>query len=351
MSQIPVYQWPPTIPEIARRAGILPSEVIRFDQNASPHAPPWVVEEATRSAAAVHEYPGGGYPELREAVGAYLDIAPERVVVGAGADELLLIAAKAFLGRGGVAVADVPTYGMYRIATLQMGAAFTGLPRDPETLEFPTADLARAAARADVTWLCLPNNPVGDRPGDDQVEEVLAAAGGVVVIDGAYAEFTGDRWRRLAGSDGSVVVIGTLSKAFGLAGIRVGYAVASEPLVARLHQMRPPGSISVISAALAIRGLADLSWMKANVAVICREREELAARLARLGLQIRPTVTNFVLARAGAMAPEIGQTLIRRHGLAVRTFPPDHYLADHLRITVRTPADHDRLIQALEDTL
>ena len=349
MSAIPVYQWQPTTAEIARRAGIDPGEVVRFDQNTSPAAPPWVAEVAAAHAAGIHDYPGADYRPLREAIAGYRGVDPEQVVVGAGADELILNAAKAFLGRGRVAAADVPAYPMYRIATMQLGAAFEGVPRDPETLAFPTRDLARAAAAADVTWLCAPHNPVGDSPPVDAVREVAGSAAGVVVVDAAYAEFTGDRWDDLLG--GEAVVLGTMSKAFGLAGARVGYAVAPPALAARLDAMRPPGSISSTSAALAIRGLADLDWMRANVAAVERERRSLAGRIEGVGIRVRPTLTNFVLGDVGPAARDVAAHLMDGFGLVVRSFPADHPLSASLRFTVRTPADHDRLIDALERTL
>jgi histidinol-phosphate aminotransferase len=349
MTAVPVYQWQPTTAEIARRAGVGPAEVVRFDQNTSPAAPPWVAEEAAANAAGLHDYPGADYRPLREAIAAYRGVDPAQVVVGAGADELILIVAKAFLGPGRVAAADTPAYPMYRIATLQLGAGFEEVPRDPETLAFPTRGLARAAAAADVTWLCAPHNPVGDSPPPDAVREVTGAAAGVVVVDAAYAEFTGDRWDALLG--GEAIVLGTMSKAFGLAGARVGYAVAPAALAVRLDAMRPPGSISSTSAALAIRGLGDLGWMQANVAALDRGRRSLAARIEGLGIRVLPTVTNFVLADIGPGARAAASRLMDGFGLVVRSFPEDHPFATHLRFTVRSPSDHDRLIDALEQIL
>jgi histidinol-phosphate aminotransferase len=349
MTSVPVYQWQPTTPEIARRAGIRPDEVVRFDQNTSPAAPPWVAEEAAAHAGGIHDYPGADYRPLREAIASYRGVDPAQIVVGAGADELILIVAKAFLGPGRVAATDTPAYPMYRIATLQLGATFEEVPRDPETLAFPTRDLARAAAAADVTWLCAPHNPVGDTPPVDAVREVAADAAGVVVVDAAYAEFTGDRWDELL--DGGAIVLGTMSKAFGLAGARVGYAVAPPALAPRLDAMRPPGSISSTSAALAIRGLDDPGWMRANVASLSREREALGARLSGLGIRVRPTLTNFVVGEVGPGARDTAARLMDGFGLVVRSFPDGHPFASFLRFTVRTPADHDRLIDALEQTL
>ncbi len=352
MSSVPVYQWQPTTDEIAERAGITPERVVRFDQNTSPFAPPWVTSEATRAAATSNEYPRADYRPLRRALAEYHGIDDERrIVVGAGADEIILLVAKTYLGPGTRAVTERPSYAMYRIATLQTGAELTEIARRLPDLAFPAAELAAAAPGAEVVWLCVPHNPVGDVPASAELQPVLSAARGVVVIDAAYAEFSPGAWEQVLDLDGEVIAAGTMSKAFGLAGIRVGYAVTTLEQAARLEAMRPPGSISTVSAALALRGLEDPGWMLDNVERIIAGRAELATRLAGLGWAVRPTATNFVLAAVGADAHRITSEMMDRFGLVIRSFPAGHLLDDHLRFTVRTPEDHDRLLEALEQTL
>jgi histidinol-phosphate aminotransferase len=192
----------------------------------------------------------------------------------------------------------------------------------------------------------VPSNPIGDRIPDPDVAQIRNAAGGVVVVDAAYSEFTGDHWE----VDDDVVVLGTLSKAFGLAGIRVGYALADPERAAALHAVRPPGSISTLSAALAVRALDDAEWAAANVERISAAREDLAAKLRALGLEPRDSVTNFVLVPIGPAAPEVSAALMAR-GLVSRDFGAAHPLADHLRFTARTPEQHNRLVTVLEEVL
>ncbi|MDX1691306.1 MAG: aminotransferase class I/II-fold pyridoxal phosphate-dependent enzyme [Acidimicrobiia bacterium] len=344
----PVYRWQPSTAEIAARAGIAVEDVIRFDHNTSPAAPPWAAPAAADASDRLNEYPAADYSPLREAVAAHHGVDPDQVVPGAGADELILLAAKAFLEPGDRAVADVPAYPLYRIATLQHGGDFVGVARGDD-LAFPTSALADAAACSAVTWLCVPHNPVGDRPSDQDLDRVRNAASGVVVVDAAYAEFTGDRWSDRIADDPDLVVLGTLSKAFGLAGIRVGYALTSPRHAAALHAVRPPGSISTVSAAIAVRALQDPSWMYANVAVLRAARADLADRLTRIGLDVRPSTTNFLLAPVPD-ASDVATRLMDR-GIVVRAYAADHPLADHLRFTVRSPGEHDRLVAELEEAL
>lgn len=351
VSAAPVYQWQPATAEIAARAGIAPESVIRFDQNTSPGAPPWVGRVAADAARGMNEYPAADYRPLRRALAVHHGLDDERqVVVGAGADELILLAAKAWLGPASRAAADGPGYAMYRIATLQHGAEFVEVARPLPSLEFPAEALARASATADVTWLCSPHNPLGDLADPAAVQRIAVSAAGVTVIDAAYAEFAGVRHRDLLAAGPGVVVLGTFSKAFGLAGIRVGYALAAVGNAARLDAVRPPGSISTISVQLALHALEDRRWMEDNVTRIVAERTVLADRLRLLGLEARPSAANFLLCPLGD-APATADRLMNEHGLVVRTFPPSHPLADHLRFTVRDPDSHDRLIDALERVL
>jgi histidinol-phosphate aminotransferase len=239
---------------------------------------------------------------------------------------------------------------MYRIATLQIDADFRAVPRPRPSFEFPLDDVVAAARQAAVTWLCVPHNPVGDLLGTAAIGRI-AAAGRVTVVDAAYAEFAGVSRTELLDAGEDVVVLGTLSKAYGLAGIRVGYALASAENAALLDSMRPPGSISTTSVALARRALEDRGWMEANRDRIVADRADLAARLSDLGLPARTSATNFLLAPVGASASDVAERLMNRFGLVVRTFPSGHPLSDHLRFTVRDAESHDRLIRALERVL
>ncbi len=349
MTEVPVYQWQPGTAEIAARAGIAPDQVIRFDHNTSPQAPPWVAEEAAKATARASEYPAADYRPLKEAAAAYAGVAPEQVMIGAGADELILIAAKAFAGRGAAVVTDVPAYSLYRIAAAQQAAEFRTVDRPAPDFTLPATDLARAAAANDLVYLCQPHNPTGQRAPDEEVEEVVAAGGGVVALDAAYAEYTGDRWAPWLERHPHLVVLHTMSKAFGLASIRVGYSIASPELTARLESLRPPGSISAVSAALAIRALGEPELAKANVAAVAAELERFAGALAGAGFRVLPSATNFLLCEVGPRARHLERALLAE-GLVVRSFGSGP-LTEYLRFTVRTAAEHDRLLDAIERNL
>jgi histidinol-phosphate aminotransferase len=367
------YEWEPSDAQIAAAYGLDPAQIVRFDTNTSPRTPDglaaWITEAArldlrpaegagTRPfprPAPLNEYPDATYAELTAAISAATGVPPARIVVGAGADEILDIVAKTCLEPGGRAVMPGPSYGMYPVLTRQRRARLVEVPRASARHGFAieTDEVAREAAAADLVWLCDPNNPTGSVEAPGVLVALLrrlaeaADPGPVVVVDEAYREFAGDSLIEAVDRFPRLVVVRTLSKAYGLAGIRVGYAVAQEALVERLSAVRPPGSISTLSAAIGAAALRDGDFARGNVTSIVAERERLRSELRRAGWRVEASVTNFLLLDAGgpAAADRVAVRLLE-HGLVPRRFG-DGPLRGHLRVTVRTPEQDDRLVAAL----
>jgi histidinol-phosphate aminotransferase len=343
----PRYRWQPTTDEIAERYGLMASDVVRFDHNTSPFVTDWAPGIVGPLARHLNEYPGASYARLRTAAAGYLGSTPECIVPGAGIDEIILLVAKAFLGPSRRACALVPTYPLYEIATLQMGAEFVPVAQEPPDFALPDTALGVAIETSDVTWLCTPNNPTGVRIPDAVVANILEGARGLVVIDAAYAEFCGDRWAPWVRRYDNLVVCTTMSKGFGLAALRVGFAMTSPGLAAILDGVRPPGSISSLSAEIAEVALSTPQRMERHVESIMRERGRLAGALGDLGFGVVDGhSTNFVLCDVGPRAHDLAASLMAE-GLVVRSFAPDGPLSSHLRFTVRTPDEDARLIDAL----
>jgi histidinol-phosphate/aromatic aminotransferase/cobyric acid decarboxylase-like protein/imidazoleglycerol phosphate dehydratase HisB len=306
------YRWAPSTEELARRAGLDPFEIVRFDGNvpAQPHrsARPGAIAGVL---AEVNSYAHGGHSALVAAIADYAGVEPENVVLGAGADDLILLCARAFAGPGDrIAIAAEPTYPLYRIA-----AGLAGAEVDDE-------DPA-------VTFCCRPNNPTGE------LEELPAAR--PLVVDEAYFEYAGETAVSLIG-DG-VVVLRTFSKAFGLAGARVGYALADRDTAAELNRRQAPLPVSTLSAALALAALAD----PPDVGPELEERERLVRGLRALGLEPLPSRANFLFVPVPEAA-SLGEALLCS-GVVVRAFP------EGLRIAVRDREDDDLLLEALARAL
>lgn len=352
------YSWEATNEEVAARYGVPVESIVRFDLNTSP-APPALIERliaAGRFVAPMSEYPPADYGRLVAAAAVRYGVSADELIVGAGADEILDIITKAFLQRGGSAVIPVPTYSMYRVDTEQRGATVMAVPRLRDRDWILDLPATRAAARrADVVWLCSPNNPTAMPEPDGAIAGLLvgvlaeAVADGrtppIVVLDEAYAEFTGSSLLDLRGEYPNLIIIRTASKAYALAGLRVGFAIAHPALIARMNPYRPPGSVSVVSVTMVTEALLDDTILEANLARVAAERDRLSTALLEMGWSVGPSVTNFLLIDFGsaAAADTVAEGLLST-GLVPRTFPEGHPLADHLRITVRDPDENDRLI-------
>lgn len=343
----PTYQWQPTTAEIAAAAGISSDQVERFDHNTSPFATDWAPTTAGPSLLTLNEYPGADYRTLRIAAAELNGLEPEQIAPGAGADELILLCGRAFLDRGDSAVAATPTYPLYEISTLQAGGVFRSIPAASPDFSYPSDQMIRTARDADLVWVCTPSNPVGNVVAAATVEALIAATDGLVVVDAAYAEFAEDDWTERVETHHNLIVLRTLSKAFGLAGARVGYAMGHPDLIADLDGVRPPGSISSVSVELAVAALGASTSMGKNVAATIAARNDLASGLQSVGLRVLSSETNFLLCEIGPNAHDIAQQLMDV-GLVARKFPADGPLRDYLRFTVRKPEAHHRLLAELE---
>ena len=207
------YAWAPSTSELASRCGLHVSEIVRFDGNVPAWPRGYVRPGAVAGAlASVNTYAHGGYPELIDAIAAYVGVGPDNIVLGNGSDDLILLCARTFAGPGDtVAVADEPTYPLYRTAAMLAGATVDS--------ESPS-----------VTYQCRPNNPSGALEALDPRRPL--------VVDEAYYEYCGDT--AVDEIETGVVVLRTFSKAFGLAGARVGYAVADSEIAAELRRRQAP---------------------------------------------------------------------------------------------------------------
>ena len=358
------YAWEATNEEVAARYGVPIDEIVRFDLNTAPAAPDLAqrVTAAGRFHTSLSEYPPADYRRLVEAAAARYGVGTDEIVVGAGADEILDVIGKTFLVEGSHAIVPIPTYAMFRVITEQRGAQAVLVPRlgagEGYALDLPAV---RAAARdAALVWLCSPNNPTAQAEPDGAIETLLrqidvdANADGrpapIVVVDEAYAEFAGRSLADLRFQHANLITIRTASKAYAMAGLRVGFAIARPELVARMNPIRPPGSVSTVSVTVVTEALLDPDLAAANVERVAAERARLSAALTEAGWSVGPSTTNFVLVDMGSVdrAAAASEALLRR-GLVPRTFPETHPLADHLRLTVRSPEEDDRLIAAARE--
>jgi histidinol-phosphate aminotransferase len=363
-TQPATYSWEATDEEVASRYGVPIERVLRFDLNTSPTPPEIAGRVLAKGSfdAPLSEYPPADYRRLVETAARVYGVGFDELLVGAGADEILDLIGKVFLPAGGAAVIPTPTYAMYRVVTEQRGARAVLVPRlgptDGWAIDEPA--VRAAAASADLVWLCSPNNPtaLAEPEGTiarllDAIDEDATAAGrkpATVALDEAYAEFVDRSLVDLRLDHPNLVIVRTASKAYGLAGLRVGFAIAQPETIARIAPLRPPGSVSIISVTVVTEALADPAGMRANVARVDAERDRLADALRDVGWSVGPSVTNFLLVDLGRpeRAAAVATGMLQR-GLVPRTFPAGHPLAHYLRLTIRDRAGNDRLIAAARE--
>jgi histidinol-phosphate aminotransferase len=355
------YSWEATDEAVAQRYGLAVESIVRFDLNTSPEPPEFVAALLARGRfeTSLSEYPPSDYRRLVSAAAATYGVAPAEILVGAGADEILDLIGKAFIRPGGTAVIPVPSYAMYRVITEQRGGTVVAVPRSSADAgwSIDVEAVRAAAATADAVWLCSPNNPTALAEPAGTIEALLAgiaadaASDGrepaAVVLDEAYAEFVGSSLIPLRHDHPNLIVVRTASKAYALAGLRVGFAIARAETIDRLAPYRPPGSVSTISVTVVTEALLDPAAMRRNVGRVADERDRLADGLRSAGWRIGPSATNFLLATFDdAPAAAATAEALLRSGLVPRTFPRSHPLASSLRVTIRNAAENDRLIAA-----
>lgn len=353
------YTWEATNDEVAARYGVDPHQVVRFDLNTSPTPPALAGRLLARGefVTSLSEYAPTDYRAMVAAAAARYGVAMNEIVVGAGADEILDLISKVFIPPGGRAIVPIPSYAMYRVNTEQRGATVLAVPRRGAAGGWALdLDAVRSAARdASLIWLCSPNNPTALAEPDGLIAELLAGLlidaraarreAPIVVLDEAYAEFVGRSLLDLRFSYPNLIGVRTMSKAYALAGLRVGFGIARPEIIDRLNPYRPPGSVTVMSVTIATAVLLDDTVLAANLDRVVRERARLSERLRDAGWSVGPSAANFLLVDFGVAerAAAVADTLLLA-GLVPRTFGAGHPLVGHLRLTVRDPQENDRLI-------
>jgi histidinol-phosphate aminotransferase len=343
------YQTGKSLEALARELGL--PELVRLSANENPLGPsPRVVAALTREVNRVHLYPDGGSTALRDALGRRLGVEPGQLLVGNGADELLTILGLAALEAGDEVVLPHPSFEPYTTVALLGGArpvasSLAGYDTDLDDMR------RRITPRTKMVFVCSPHNPAATIVRRAALTDFLHALGAdspLVVLDEAYRDFCDDpdypdgvallaRFPRL-------VVLRTFSKIAGLAGLRVGYAIARAESIDRLDRVRAPYNVNRLGQVAALAALEDEDhWAKSRQLVI-EERAFLSRELARRGIGFAPSQANFLLVRVpdGAAAARrlLRAGLVVRDGAAVG-FP------DHLRVSIGSRETNERLLAGL----
>lgn len=345
-------------PEIAALSAyhVPPADgMIKLDAMENPFAlpEPLRAELAARLAAVeINRYPdpqGGGLKaRLKQAFG----IADQaEVILGNGSDELITLIAQALAKPGAALLAVEPSFVMYKMNAVFSGLRYVGVPLKADfTLDLPAMLDAIATHQPAVVFVSYPNNPTGPRYARAEVEAILDAAPGLVVVDEAYTAFATDSFMALAGKHPRLAVMRTLSK-LGLAGIRLGYMAGPADWIGEFDKLRPPYNVNVLTQAAAHFALDHMDVFDAQAAILRDARARmLQAYAAMPGVAAYPSEANFITVRVPD-APKAFDGL-KAAGILVKRLHGSHPLLEHcLRVTIGTPAENDAVIAALPNCL
>jgi histidinol-phosphate aminotransferase len=314
-------------------------------------APPAALRAAASAGAEVYSrYPSHYANELKRALADWLGVRTDEIVTGCGSDDVLDSALRAFAEPGDRLAYPSPTFAMVPYLAHMNGLEPRHVPLLGKARGFDIDAEALVAERARVTYLCSPNNPTGTLVSAQSLELVLREAAGLVVLDEAYVEYATESHVRRARDDGRLLVVRTLSKAFGMAGLRIGYAVGAPDLVQAVEKSRGPYKVSALAERMAVAALdEDRAWIADGVANVLAARDRFVAFLRDLGLDPLPSAANFVCVPV-ANAREKAAAL-RERGVAVRPFAGLDGIGDALRISVGPWPIMEGALPALSEVL
>lgn len=351
------------IEEVARQIGFKNvEEIVKLASNENPLGPsPLAIKAMQKAVYQMHRYPDGGAFYLKLALASKLNLKTAQILLANGSNEIVNLLAHVFLDHGTNIVTADRAFLMYKIVASNYNAKTIQVPMKNFTYDL-NAILSAITPRTRLIFIDNPNNPTGTMVGEKEISNFMkhVPAHVIVCFDEAYIELLPPEKQldtlKYVRQNKNVVILRTFSKSYGLAGLRIGYAISSEECIALLNRVRQPFNVNAMALAAAEVALKDEKFIKKTVRIIQNGRAYFEREFSRLGLKYVPSVTNFILVNIvdHAYSPfktgrEAFQTLLRK-GVILR--PMDAYkLPDYVRITVGTPSENKKCIMALEECL
>ncbi len=335
------------------------SGFIKLDVMESPYRlPAWLAKEVGDVVANLefNRYPVPTAHKLRELIKDVMHVpAGCEVLLGTGSDECIQYITAAVAREGAVVMAPAPSFAMFQLYAQFYRLPFIGVPLNADfTLDTERFLAAMVEHRPSLVWIAFPNNPTGNPFPVADVERIIRAAPGLVVIDEAYQPFAGTTFMPRITEFDNLVVLRTVSK-IGMAGVRLGYVSGHPEWINEFDKTRSPFNVSVLSEAVAIKLLENKAVLDAQAAIVCAERDDMVAHLAGLdGLTQFPSAANFVLVRVEGPAGAGTRVFdaMKRQGVLVKNFSGGHPMLDNcLRLTIGTPDENRAMLAALKSAL
>jgi histidinol-phosphate aminotransferase len=339
------------IEELARERGV--NDAIKLASNENPLGPSPKVLEAVRAVLPqLHRYPDANAFELRSQLASALGTTPSELVFGNGSNELIELIARTFATPGEHVVFAEPAFVVYRMASLAQGVSFSAVPLVDYRHDLP-AMAAAITAQTRIVFIANPNNPTGTHVSRSELQAFLSQVPPevIVVLDEAYFEYATAAdypdGLQLRGLHERLIVLRTFSKAYGLAGLRLGYAVAPALLAGYLERVRAPFNANALAQVAACAALADTEHLRRCCELNETERERVRRGFVALGLKPVPSQANFICVELGRSAADVFDSLLN-HGVITRVASP---LTTALRISIGTAEENTRMLAAMERVL
>lgn len=298
----------------------------------------------------VNRYPDPGQRDVKEILAKQKEVKTENILLGNGSDEVLDLIMRTFCEPGIDNVITLPpTYGMYKVLAGINNIENIEVPLTAEFEPKVSEILRKANANSKLLFICSPNNPTGNSFSEKTIQTLLENFSGLVIIDEAYVDFSNkESWLRMLNTHSNLVITQTLSKAYGMAGIRLGICYASSEIISVLNKIKPPYNINVLTQAQAVGRLLDSDKLKIEIDSLKVEKEELSKALLEINFveKIFPSDTNFVLVRVDDAHLRYEQLIA--NGIVVRNRSSQPLCENTLRLTIGTPEENRQLMITLK---
>ncbi|MBE7047783.1 MAG: histidinol-phosphate transaminase [Ruminococcaceae bacterium] len=355
LAQAPAYSPGRPIDEIKRQYNL--EQVTKLASNENPLGASPLAQEAVRNAAEdIFLYPDPDGYALRHALASHIGLPPNQFIFGTGSDGLIELICKTFLSEGDESVMPHPSFSLYELNVLAAGAMPRKVLLRNNQGYKPVDLLAAITPKTKVVWLCNPNNPTGGMYTEQEQLAFLEALDEhiLVVIDEAYYEYachlpTFPKSLALLQSRKNIIILRTFSKIYGLAGLRVGYAMADPALIAELEKARPPFNVCAPAQKAAIAALTDKAFVEKSLALNNAGRVYLETEFSRMGLSYIPSATNFIAVDTGHDSKMVYERLLAAGYIVKGGHVLD--LPGYLRVTIGTPEQCAGFIRALSKVL
>lgn len=356
ISNLKVYEPGKPIDEVARELGFADvGSIIKVASNENELGPSPLAVEAMREAIPeMHRYPDGGSFHLKRKLADRLGVAPDQLLFGCGSNELIVFLCHVFVGPGTNLVMGAEAFAVYFLAAALYEGSVVSVPM-PGHVHDLDAMLAAITPATRLVAVCNPNNPTGTVVAPEAIDAFIDRLPEhvVAIFDEAYFELMPDEQKpdvlkHIRAGKENIIVLRTFSKAYGLAGLRIGYAVAHAELIGLLNKVRQPFNISAMAQAAAMAALDDVAHIVETRRMVFQGLEFFARELPKLGIETVPSGANFILCKTGHGRDVFLQ--LQKRKVIVRPMDP-YGLPDHIRITIGTPSQNRAVLAALRAVL